>query len=81
MNASTLTLPVLPSAWRRPLLALCAVLLLVVLSYYDTAEAMVSIWNRSETFAHAFVVPPLSLWLIWRRRWVLASLPTYPVPW
>ena len=81
MNASTLTLPVLPSAWRRPLLALCAILLLVVLSYYDTAAAMVGIWNRSETFAHAFVVPPLSLWLIWRRRGVLAGLPTYPVPW
>lgn len=81
MNVATLSLPIVPSAWRRPLLALAAVLALVVLTYYGTAAAMVGIWNRSETFAHAFVVPPLSLWLIWRRRAVLAALPSYPVPW
>ncbi|WP_416336459.1 exosortase A [Dechloromonas sp. A34] len=37
---------------------------------------MVTIWLRSETYAHAFVVPPISLWLIWRQRTqVLAEQP------
>ena len=46
----------------------------------DTATAMVEIWRRSETFTHAFLVPPISLWLIWRRRQALAGLPLRPMP-
>nr|BAL54421.1 hypothetical conserved protein [uncultured Gammaproteobacteria bacterium] len=29
---------------------------------------MVEIWQRSETFTHGYLIFPLSLWLIWRRR-------------
>lgn len=47
----------------------------------DTASSMVSIWIRSETFTHAFLVPPIVLWLVWRKRDVLAATPTRPVPW
>jgi exosortase A len=47
----------------------------------DTAQAMVSIWSRSDTFMHGFVVPVISLWLAWRRRDVLSRLPVRPVPW
>lgn len=42
---------------------------------------MLAIWSRSDTFAHAFLVPPISLWLAWRRRAVLARLPQQPMPW
>ncbi len=68
-----------PAAWRRlaPALLLAAVLLLL---FRDTAAAMVTIWNRSDTFAHAFLVPPISVWLIWRRRGTLAGLPMQPAP-
>jgi exosortase A len=47
----------------------------------DTATAMVQIWIRSETFTHAFLVPPIVLWLVWRQRALLVTLPTRPVPW
>lgn len=57
------------------LLLMAAVLLL----FRDTAVAMVTIWNRSETFAHAFLVPPIVLWLVWRRRETLATLPTQQI--
>ncbi|MBC7467751.1 MAG: exosortase, partial [Ramlibacter sp.] len=33
---------------------------------------MVTIWSRSDTFAHAFTVPPIVAWLIWRQRDALA---------
>ena len=33
---------------------------------------MVGIWWRSETFAHGFLVLPISLWLVWRQRGELA---------
>lgn len=71
----------IPLAWRRALPAFVILLAAVLLLYRDTALAMVEIWNRSETFAHAFVVPPISLWLIWRQRAVLANLCPSPSPW
>lgn len=68
----------LPMPWRLPLLGLALAWALLGALYYDTAEAMVVIWNRSETFAHAWVVPPISAWLVWRRRADLAVLTPRP---
>ena len=64
--------------WRAALLALGLVWLTLGGLYADTVSSMVGIWNGSETFAHAFLVPPIALWLIWRRREVLARLPVRP---
>jgi exosortase A len=67
--------------WQRawpPFLLLVAALLLL---YRDTAAVMVGIWWRSETFAHCFLVLPISLWLIWRRRKALAALTPRAQPW
>ncbi len=55
-------------------------LLALLWLFRDTGLAMVEIWNRSETFAHAFVVPPISLWLIWRQRSQLTQLTPRPAP-
>lgn len=70
----------LPQPWRLPLLALALAWGLLAALYYDTGAAMVTIWNRSETFAHAWVVPPISAWLVWRRRADLAALVPQPAP-
>jgi exosortase A len=66
--------------WRTALCAFGAVVLALVLLYLDTVSAMVGIWSRSDTFAHAFLVPPISLWLIWRQRASLAALTPRPGP-
>lgn len=68
----------MPAHWRLPLLGLALAWGLIVALYWDTGEAMVGIWNRSETFAHAWVVPPISAWLVWRRRADLAVLVPRP---
>ncbi len=47
----------------------------------DTGQAMVSVWSRSDTFMHGFLVPPIAMWLVWQRRELLARLPWRPVPW
>ncbi|CAN5729633.1 exosortase A [soil metagenome] len=60
-----------------PLVLLIAAILFL---YRDTATAMVLIWARSETFAHAFLVPPIALWLAWRKREVLAGQSPKPAP-
>lgn len=73
--------PVAASPWRTALPALVVVLAAVLLLYRDTAQAMVGIWLRSETFTHAVLVPPIVLWLVWRRRAELAALTPRPMPW
>jgi exosortase A len=63
-------------AWRQALPLLLGLIAWLLYWYWDTAAAMVGIWYRSETYAHAFLVPPITLWLIWRRRAeVLAEQP------
>lgn len=56
------------SAWRQALPLLLALIGWILFWYWDTASAMVAIWARSDTYAHAFIVPPITLWLIWRQR-------------
>jgi exosortase A len=79
MNGATAWLPT-PAALRRmaPGLLLIGALLFL---FRDTLGAMVAIWLRSDTFAHAFLVPPIVVWLIWRQRDKLAQLPSRPVWW
>jgi exosortase A len=78
MNAVTTPAPALD--WRRwaPGIVL---LLAAVLLFRSTAQAMVHIWNTSDTFAHAFLVAPISLWLVWRLRHQMSPLPTRAMPW
>lgn len=68
------------SPWRIALPALGALLLAIALLYRDTATTMVGIWYRSEAFAHCFLVLPLTLWMVWRKRQALALLAPRPCP-
>lgn len=67
--------------WKQALVAIVLVELALIGFYFDTASAMVEIWWRSETFNHAFLVPPISLWLIWEKRHALARIAPQPLPW
>jgi len=78
---TTLARPRLRSAWRPLLPPLLLLLAALIVLYRDTAESMVTIWSRSDTFAHAFLVPPIVAWLIWRRRDRLAEVSPRPVGW
>ena len=64
--------------WRAALVLLGVALAWILAWYFDTAKAMAGIWARSETFAHGFVVAPISLWLIWRMRATLRTLVPRP---
>lgn len=67
--------------WRVALPALSFALLWLLVCYWGTVASMVSIWARSETFAHGFVVPLITLWLIWRERVQLAAMAPRPAWW
>lgn len=60
--------------WKNSLIALALIQIWIGYCYWDTLEAMAQIWWRSETYAHGLIVPPISLWLIWRDRERLMSL-------
>lgn len=62
------------STWGVALPALALVVAAVLLLYWSTAAQMVGIWIRSATFTHAFLVPPISAWLLWRQRARLAAI-------
>lgn len=81
MNSITLQPNRVAPDWRVPGIAVVALIALLLVSFRGTALGMVEIWSRSETFTHAFVVPPITLWLIWRQRAVLRDLRPRPVPW
>ncbi len=66
------------SAWRLALPALVAVLGGLLGLFWDTLTSMTDIWARSETFAHGYVIAPLSFWLVWRRRAELAAVTPRP---
>ena len=46
----------------------------VIFAFSPSAFHMVSVWQRSDTFAHGMVVPFISLWLIWRLRSTLNGI-------
>jgi exosortase A len=78
---STVVIPAAPVQLRwQPLLPLALVIVGLLALFRGTAEAMVAIWSRSDTFAHAFLVPPLVLWLIWRDRGSVVASPLKASP-
>lgn len=76
MNTARLKLVSMPSMPAGVALGLA--LLVIFAVYAETARSIVAIWNSSETFAHGYVILPISLWLIWRRRQELARIPARP---
>jgi exosortase A len=62
----------IPTAEARapgaPGLALLVVLSAITLIFADTVWSMVTIWSRSETYVHGFLILPISIALIWQSR-------------
>ena len=65
--------------WRQAFPALVLLIAWTLFLYRETAIAMVTIWSRSETFTHGFLVPPIVLWLVWRQRQAMAALVPRPM--
>jgi exosortase A len=60
------------------ILAFAIALLASIALYFDTARSIVTIWNTSDTFAHGYIIFPISAWLIWKRRDLLAKMSPAP---
>lgn len=71
--------PSFPRAWHRPLLALGAAGLALLVLFWRDWAAMAGQWWNSSTYNHILLVPPILGWLVWQRRQVLAAM--RPAPW
>ena len=71
-------LEILAGAQKASLVSFSALLLVQIALYFDAYRGMVDIWYRSETFAHGFLIFPISLYLIWTRRDRLSRLAIKP---
>ncbi len=80
MQAPEAILPTVEThaGWRIALPLVVMVCAGIVAMYWGTAESMVRIWARSETFQHGFLILPISLFLIWTRRREVAKLVPAP---
>jgi exosortase A len=62
------------AGWRVALPVLGLTLAALICIYWSTAASMVAIWGSSGTFAHGYVIVPISLVLIWLKRREVAAL-------
>lgn len=67
-----------PCGWRPALPAIAAAVLAILAIYSDTARSIVAIWRSSDTFAHGFLIVPITAFLVWTRRRELAALAPRP---
>ena len=67
--------------WQRPGMLFVLLLGWTLFWFRDTASAMVRIWLQSETFTHGFLVLPIVVWLVWRKRATLAQIEPHPNGW
>lgn len=64
--------------WRAYLGLTLVSLLLLLWIYLETAQSLLAIWQSSETYAHGYIIFPVSLFLIWRERAYLGTLTPHP---
>ncbi len=80
MSSISAEIPTDRTAWLKALGLLGLTWAAIALLFLPTAQSMVAIWERSETYAHGYVILPIALWLIWRDRQRLAAVETRPDP-
>jgi len=50
-------------------------ILIAVLAYLPVLADLVVDWYQDSNYSHGFLIIPVSVWLIWRQRAVLSSVP------
>lgn len=66
--------------WSAALPVFALALVVLGFAFWTTYSTIVSIWWRSGTFTHGFLILPIVAYLIWQKRDELASLTPRPEP-
>ena len=59
-------------------LLICIFILLI---YYDALSYMIHVWIHNQDYQHCFLIPLVSLYMIWERREELKNTPVQPSWW
>jgi exosortase A len=63
----------------------CAFLLQLIgsfiIAYLPTFEGLISAWSNSEDYSHGFIILPLSVFIGWQKRGLIARLQPNPTRW
>jgi exosortase A len=66
------------ASWRYTLPLTLLAIAVILATYRDTVASMVSLWGSNETYAHGYVIVPIVLALVWRKRHELALIAPRP---
>ncbi len=68
----------LPNRWLGPVVAFACGLAIILVAFWPSWLLLPEAWGNSDTYSHGYIVAPIAIWLAWRQRRVLASLPVEP---
>ncbi|MXS85191.1 exosortase A [Nitrosomonas sp. HPC101] len=64
---------------RRAVIWITLLVIVLILGvYHETIGSIVAIWDRSDTYAHGYLILPFSLYMIWKKRAILATVEYHP---
>lgn len=63
---------------KYKIIAFSSLLILIISLYLPTFEWLVNIWTNDEQYSHGFLVPLVTLYLIWVKRDWLQEIPVKP---
>jgi exosortase len=67
---------------KLPALLLPALLFATfILAYFPVWKRLVLIWYSSDDYSHGFFIVPICIYILWRKKNVLAKIPTKPSLW
>lgn len=52
-----------------------------ILAYFPVWKSLILAWSGSEDYSHGFFIIPICLYVLWRKKDVLANLPARPSRW
>ena len=56
------------SAWQLSIAMAAVALVMLIALFWDTVTSAVSLWWGRSTYNYAFLIIPISAYLIWRKR-------------
>ncbi len=52
-----------------------------ILAYFPVWKRLVMAWSGSDEYSHGFLIIPICIYILWRKKDVLAKIPASPSPW
>ena len=71
---SNIILAARSAKWMQATWLLVALVVAIIVALWDTAASMVGVWEHSTTYNHGFLIPFITLWLLWSKRHELVMI-------